>query len=76
MNLVEFPGSKVDDVPEALRRLADEVESGALGEVRRLAWVIEAAGGEIGLGLIGRCAEPAPMTYMMLGLAKRRIEIG
>lgn len=76
MKLIKFPGSKLDDVPEALRRLADEIEAGALGDVHRLAWIAEVAGGEIGVGLIGQCAEPGPMTYMMLGLAKRRIEMG
>lgn len=74
--LVKFPGSKLDDIPEALRRLADEIEAGAFGEVHRLVWVAEVAGGEIGLGLIGPCSEPAPVTYMILGLAKRRIETG
>ena len=76
MNLVKFPGSKLDDIPGALRKLAEEIESGAFGEVRRLVWVAELEAGEIGVGLIGSCAEPAPMTYMLLGLAKRRIEMG
>mgnify|MGYP003452347716 CR=1 FL=1 len=76
MNLVKFPGSKLDDIPGALRRLAEEIESGAFGEVHRLVWIVEVAGGVNGLGLIGPCAEPGPMTYMMLGLAKRRIEMG
>jgi hypothetical protein len=77
MKLIDFPKQNAAlDIPASLRTLADEIESGELGELTRLVWVIEQVDGEIGVGLMGKCSEPAPITYMLLGMAQRRVELG
>lgn len=77
MEIVSFPTQTAAlDIPASLRNLADEIEAGEFGAVLRLAWTIEQENGNIDVGLMGQCSDPAPITYMMFGMAQRRVELG
>lgn len=43
-NVVPIPRTPLDDIPAMLRRLADDIESDAYGEVHGAAIVLEAVG--------------------------------
>jgi hypothetical protein len=74
MNVVEIPVHSVADTAGALRRLADAIEAGEHGKASQVAWVVDAGGGQIDVGLIGPSGSPAPDTYFLLGLAMAKFE--
>ena len=71
MHVVKLPTSSLADIPSKLRGLAEEIEQGL--PVKKLAWVAEDDAGQVSVGLLGSCAEPASATYMLLGMAQQRI---
>lgn len=74
MNIVALPSSAALSVPEALRRLAEQIEAGDLGDAHSLAWVVDCGDGRIEIGLMGHCAELAPTLHYLLALGQRKVE--
>jgi hypothetical protein len=75
MELLTFPGPTLEDIPRALRTLADQIEFGDYGPtVHNVAWVMDAGDGDIKLGLMGRAAAPGAEAYLLLGVAQRILE--
>jgi hypothetical protein len=74
--LVEFPGTNIGDIPARLRTLAESIENGEFDDAHTLVWVIDCGEGRLAVGLHGHAAEPGATAYLMLGLAKHRIELG
>lgn len=75
LKLVDFPPRDAAlSVPAALRKLADQIEAGELGDAHNLAWVIDCGDSRVEIGLTGPAPEPGPTAYLLFGLAKRRIE--
>ena len=74
--LLEFPkiDTGINDIPQALRDMADAIERGEHGDAHNLAWVIDAGNGDIRVGLFGKTASAGADAYYLLGLGKRRIE--
>ena len=75
VNVVSFPERNLADVPNSLRRLADDVEQGKYGDTHNLAWVIDCGNSEISIGLLGAAPEPAMVAYYLLGLGMRKLEV-
>lgn len=63
MQLVEFPGANLADVPARLRAFADEIERGDYGDSVQLAWVIR--GDAIRVGILGQAAQPVETAHLL-----------
>lgn len=74
--LLEFPSSNVGDIPRMLRSLADDIESGKIEGAQNIAWALGKEGGAVEVGLMGASPEAGATAYLLLGLAKARIEKG
>lgn len=66
----------VQDIPRALRALADEVEQGKFPVCHNIAWVMDLGDGAVACGLMGGCAEAGPTGYLLFGKAMRSLEEG
>lgn len=77
MKLIEFPSlPAVLSLPEALRRLASQIENGEYGDAHNLAWTIDCGDSRIELGYLGKSPEPACSAHFLFALAMRRLELG
>jgi hypothetical protein len=72
--VVPFPFGDVQDIPKALRTLADQIEAGDHGDAHNLAWVIDRGDKDLALGVLGPCAEIGPTAYLLFGMAMRRMD--
>lgn len=74
LNVVQFPEHfAATDIPSALRVLADEIEAEKHGATHSLLWVVDAGGGQIKLGLMGKCSDSGLTAYFMAGAAQKKI---
>ncbi len=71
--IVRFPDINVGDIPNSLRSLADEIESGELGDAHSFTYVIDTGKG-VEIGHLGFAAQPGVNAYYVLGLAMRKLE--
>lgn len=77
LNVVPFPEHYAAlDIPESLRVLADQIESGEHGAALTLLWVIDAGDGQIDLGLMGKAGEAGITAHFLAAVAQRKIEQG
>jgi hypothetical protein len=77
LNIVEFPTMPAaQSLPEALRKLANEIEQGEYGDSHNLAWAIDCGDSRIELDYLGKCSEPAAAAHFLFALAMRRLESG
>lgn len=74
--LLKLPERNVQDIPRALRTLADEISQGKLGQVRTIVWVVDIEGQPVELGLLGAAAEVAPTAHLLLAKGMRALESG
>lgn len=75
LKLIEFPSRPgAQDLPDALRALADDIEAGTFGDAHNLAWAIDCGDGRVEIGLMGPAPQPGATAYLLFGLAKRKIE--
>lgn len=65
MNLIEFPDRNIQDIPAALRRLADAIEANEFGDVYNVAWVMNASG-FLSIGLLGASTSLHADTLLLL----------
>lgn len=72
----QLPDRNIQDIPRAMRTLADQIEAGELGNVRAIVWVVDVADAPVELGLMGACAEVAPTAHLLLGKGMRALEAG
>jgi len=73
MNVVQLAAPNVGDVAAGLRRLAERIESGELGDAHNLVWVLDAGDARTEVGLLGRAGEPAAVGYLLLALGQRKL---
>ena len=77
LNVVPFPEHYAAlDIPESLRVLAEQIESGEHGACHTLLWVIDAGDGQIDLGLMGKAGEAGITAHFLAAVAQRKIEAG
>lgn len=69
MKVIDFPMTGVLDCVAGLRGLADAIENGDHGEVRNIAWVMDADGQNV-MGLLGKASSPDALFCLMLELGK------
>jgi hypothetical protein len=73
--LIEFPLPGIDDVPRALRTLADQIEAGEYGDAHNLAWAIDCGEGRLEVGMCGKAPEPGLLGHYMFARAQRKMEL-
>lgn len=76
LQVLTFPERHIDDVPGALRRLADEVAAGKHGACHQLFWCCDAGEGQIGLGMLGSSGSPAGDAMLLMAAAMKRLLAG
>lgn len=74
--LLKLPERNIQDIPRALRTLADEVEQDKLGDCQNIAWVVHCEDGHVECGLLGAAPEPAPVAHLLFGKGMRALENG
>lgn len=75
LNVVQFPEQPAaQNIPNALREIAQSIEDGDYDDAHNLAWVMDCGDGRVEIGLLGPSPSPATMAYFLLGLGKRRLE--
>lgn len=70
MNIVNLPVSNIIDIPNGLRKLADDIESGKFNNSHQLAWVIDCGDAVIECGFMGASTSSAAEFNLLLDLAK------
>jgi len=75
LKVVQFPDRPAcQNLPDALRELAESIEGGNYDAAHNLVWAIDCGDGRVEIGLLGQSPQPATTAYFLLGLAKRRLE--
>lgn len=72
--MVELPATAMQDIPEALRRLADQIVAGEFGAAHNVGYVVDCGDQEIAVGLLGTAPEAGAAGYYLFGRAMRKLE--
>ena len=74
LSVVQFPDSPAaQDIPAALRKLADGIEAGEYGDAHNVAWIIDCGDGRKEIGLLGKSPSPGAEAHLLFALAQHRI---
>lgn len=76
VQLLQFPPSRIDDVPRMLRHLAEGIEQGEFGDAHNIAWVIDCGNGRVECGMAGSAPEPAALGHFLFALGMKKLEDG
>ncbi len=71
--VVELPTTPLQDIPAMLRNLAESIESGELGTVSQLAYVLDVGEGAVDVGLMGQSHSPGTEAYFLLACGQKKI---
>lgn len=74
LKVVQAPMNDLRDIIAGLRRTADQIESGELGEAHNVVLVIDKGNCEVICRLFGLAAEPAATAHLLLGIAQHQLE--
>lgn len=73
MKLVTLPVSNINDIPNGLRKLAEQIKSGAFGDAHNLAWIIDCGDSKCEFGMLGKSSSAGSEFYLLLALAQHRM---
>ena len=73
MKIVKFPESNLQCIPDALRKLTDQIEAGDYNEAHQLAWIIDCGDSRIEYGLLGKAGSAGAEFNLLLDMAKFRM---
>lgn len=78
LNVIQFPEHfAAIDIPNALRTLADRIESGQMGgAAHSLLWVVDSGDGDIEIGVMGKVSDAGFAAYFLAGAAQQKIMKG
>mgnify|MGYP003402815768 FL=1 len=71
--VVQIPCTTMQDIPGMLRNLADDIESGELGNVSQVVYVLDAGEGAVDVGLLGTAAAVGAEAYLLLAAGQKHI---
>jgi len=71
--VVQIPCTTVQDIPGMLRNLANDIESGELGNVSQVVYVLDAGEGVVDVGLLGMSASMGAEAYLLLACGQKHI---
>lgn len=77
LKVVEFPEMHAaTSIPDALRKLADQIEAKEFGDAHQLAWVIDCGDSHVEVGLLGKAASPGAEALLLLSVGVHKIVSG
>ena len=71
--VVQIPCTTMQDIPGMLRNLANDIESGEMGEARQLVYVLDTGSGVVDVGLLGMSASLVAEAYLLLAAGQKHI---
>jgi hypothetical protein len=71
--VVQIPCTTMHDIPGMLRNLANDIESGELGNVSQVVYVLDAGEGAVDVGLLGTAASMGAEAYLLLACGQKHI---
>ncbi len=71
--VVQIPCTTMHDIPGMLRHLANDIESGELGNVSQVVYVLDAGEGAVDVGLLGMSASMGAEAYLLLACGQKHI---
>lgn len=72
--VVQIPCTTMQDIPGMLRNLANDIESGELGNVSQVVYVLDAGEGAVDVGLLGTAAAAVGAeAYLLLAAGQKHI---
>ena len=71
--VVQIPCTTVQGIPGMLRNLANDIESGELGNVSQVVYVLDAGEGAVDVGLLGAAAAVGAEAYLLLAAGQKHI---
>ena len=71
--VVQIPCTTMHDIPGMLRNLANDIESGEMGEARQLVYVLDTGSGVVDVGLMGQSHSPGTEAYFLLACGQKKI---
>lgn len=71
--VVQIPCTTMHDIPGMLRNLADDIESGELGNVSQVVYVLDAGEGAVDVGLLGMSASMGAEACLLLACGQKHI---
>lgn len=71
--VVQIPCTAMHDIPGMLRNLANDIESGELGAVSQLVYVLDVGEGAVDVGLMGQSHSPGTEAYFLLACGQKKI---
>lgn len=74
--LVELPVTYAANLPEKLRKLAEQIEAGDFGDAHTLAWVMDCGDSRIEIGLMGKSESPGIEAHFLYSLAAHKMMAG
>lgn len=75
LKVVPLNPSCAQDIPGALRALAERIETGGYGfAVHNVGWVMDCGDGRVEIGLLGAAPEPGATGHLLFALGQRKLE--
>ena len=71
--VVPFPAQNQNDIPNALRRLADGIEAGNYGDAHNIAFVIDCGDSAVRVGLYGATPVAGSTAHFLLHAGASRL---
>lgn len=71
--VVQIPCTTMQDIPGMLRNLANDIESGELGNVSQVVYVLDVGEGAVDVGLLGTAAAVGAEAYLLLAAGQKHI---
>ncbi len=72
-DVVQIPCTTMHDIPGMLRNLANDIESGELGNISQVVYVLDAGEGAVDVGLLGMSASMGAEAYLLLACGQKHI---
>jgi hypothetical protein len=77
LKVIPFPEMPaIQNIPQALRKLAESIEAGEFADAHNLAWVIDCGNSRIECGLMGDSLSPGIEGHFLFVLAQQKIVQG
>lgn len=73
--VVSLADRNVQDIPNAMRTLADQIEKGECGPVRAVVLVLDIKDEPAEIGWFGAAAEIKPAAHLLLAKGMRALEL-
>ena len=74
--VVDMTTRSINNLPERLRTLANQIEMGDFDDAHTLAWVMDCGNSRIEIGLMGKSESPGIEAHFLMSLGAHKIISG